>query len=191
MSSSGDLTATQLAYLNRALRLVGPTLVCPTAFCFYNATSILSGLIYYRQFDALRPLQASLIGFGSAVLLAGVWVVSVKPVPAQGCPSPSSSSAAAAASAVAAQTGGRDGGITGVRGRKDKVGAAGSGRGDGDAGSGLSMDEMGGYDDDDDFVDSEDDDDDESDDESDDGLGALSRLASCQPPLLPTQIADP
>lgn len=26
----------QLFYLNRALRLVGPTLICPLAFCFYN-----------------------------------------------------------------------------------------------------------------------------------------------------------
>ncbi|KWU43633.1 hypothetical protein RHOSPDRAFT_9622, partial [Rhodotorula sp. JG-1b] len=69
----------QLSYLNRALRLVGPTLVCPTAFCFYNAASILSGLIYYRQFDALRPVQGFLIALGSVVLLGGVWIVSVKP----------------------------------------------------------------------------------------------------------------
>ncbi|GAA6001751.1 hypothetical protein JCM10207_002296 [Rhodosporidiobolus poonsookiae] len=67
----------QLSYLNRALRLVGPTLVCPLAFCFYNTTSIASGLIYYRQTDALSPLQGALVGLGVAVLLAGVWVVSV------------------------------------------------------------------------------------------------------------------
>ncbi|GAA5864497.1 hypothetical protein JCM3774_005146 [Rhodotorula dairenensis] len=136
----------QLSYLNRALRLVGPTLVCPTAFCFYNATSILSGLIFYRQFDALGPLQASLIGLGSAVLLGGVWIVSVKPVPRP--------SAAAR---------GADGGVTGKkRGRKDKIGA---GNGERDAGSGMSMDEMGDDDGDDNDVASEDDDED-----SDDGL---------------------
>ncbi|GJN91686.1 hypothetical protein Rhopal_004709-T1 [Rhodotorula paludigena] len=69
----------QLSYLNRALRLVGPTLVCPLAFCFYNTASILSGLIFYRQADALAPLQGAMIALGCAVLLAGVWVVSVKP----------------------------------------------------------------------------------------------------------------
>lgn len=68
----------QLSYLNRALRLVGPTLVCPLAFCFYNTTSIASGLIYYRQVDALSVLQVSMIVFGVLLLLAGVWLVSVK-----------------------------------------------------------------------------------------------------------------
>ncbi|GAA5944628.1 hypothetical protein JCM10213_008090 [Rhodosporidiobolus nylandii] len=68
----------QLSYLNRALRLAGPTLICPLAFCFYNSTSIASGLIYYAQVDALSPLQGGMVGLGCAVLLAGVWVVSVK-----------------------------------------------------------------------------------------------------------------
>ncbi|GAA6035208.1 hypothetical protein JCM8097_006420 [Rhodosporidiobolus ruineniae] len=68
----------QLSYLNRALRLSGPTLVCPLAFCFYNTSSIVSGLIYYRQVDALSRVQVALVALGSAVLLAGVWVVSVK-----------------------------------------------------------------------------------------------------------------
>ncbi|GAA5857153.1 hypothetical protein JCM8547_009341 [Rhodosporidiobolus lusitaniae] len=67
----------QLSYLNRALRLVGPTLVCPLAFCFYNTTSIASGLTYYKQVDALSRMQIGLVSLGCAVLLAGVWVVSV------------------------------------------------------------------------------------------------------------------
>ncbi|GAA5930134.1 hypothetical protein JCM1841_002322 [Sporobolomyces salmonicolor] len=68
----------QLSYLNRALRLVGPTLVCPLAFCFYNSSSIASGLIYYNQWDDLSGLQIGLVGLGIVVLLAGVWVVSLK-----------------------------------------------------------------------------------------------------------------
>lgn len=34
----------QLWYLNKSLRLVGPTLICPLAFCFYNLSSIFNGL---------------------------------------------------------------------------------------------------------------------------------------------------
>ncbi|PRQ72641.1 hypothetical protein AAT19DRAFT_16565 [Rhodotorula toruloides] len=68
----------QLAYLNRALRLSGPTFVCPLSFCFYNTASIVSGIIYYRQADALSRLQGGMVGLGCTVLLAGVWVVSLK-----------------------------------------------------------------------------------------------------------------
>ncbi|BGP44873.1 hypothetical protein JCM10450v2_000688 [Rhodotorula kratochvilovae] len=71
----------QLAYLNRALRLVGPTLVCPLSFCFYNSASIASGLIFFKQVDALSRVQVSMVVLGSAVLLAGVWIVSVKAGP--------------------------------------------------------------------------------------------------------------
>ena len=66
----------QLFYLNRALRLLGPTLICPLAFCFYNLSSIISGLIYYDQWTQLSNLQFGLVGLGTAVLLAGVWIVS-------------------------------------------------------------------------------------------------------------------
>ncbi|GAA5832940.1 hypothetical protein JCM11251_000539 [Rhodosporidiobolus azoricus] len=68
----------QLSYLNRALRLSGPTLVCPLAFCFYNTSSIVSGLIYYRQVDALPGWKMVLVAGGCGVLLAGVWVVSIQ-----------------------------------------------------------------------------------------------------------------
>ncbi|GAA5958471.1 hypothetical protein JCM3765_007888 [Sporobolomyces pararoseus] len=68
----------QLAYLNRALRLVGPTLVCPLAFCFYNTCSIISGLIYYDQWDELSDLKICLVTLGIAILLGGVWIVSIK-----------------------------------------------------------------------------------------------------------------
>lgn len=68
----------KLTYLNRALRLVGPTLVCPLAFCFYNTCSIMSGLIYYDQWDELSSLKLGLVILGIAVLLGGVWIVSIK-----------------------------------------------------------------------------------------------------------------
>lgn len=68
----------QLFYLNRALRLVGPTLICPLAFCAYNLSSIVSGLIYYDQVDQLSWLQIALVTLGTVILLAGVWIVSIK-----------------------------------------------------------------------------------------------------------------
>ncbi|KAM0749825.1 hypothetical protein T439DRAFT_326722 [Meredithblackwellia eburnea MCA 4105] len=68
----------QLFYLNRALRLVGPTLICPLAFCFYNLSSMISGLIYYDQWDMLTNLQFGLVSLGTAILLAGVWIVSIR-----------------------------------------------------------------------------------------------------------------
>jgi hypothetical protein len=71
----------QLYYLNKALRLVGPTLICPLAFCFYNLSSIVSGLIYYDQWDQLSSLQFALVSLGTAILLAGVWIVSINPEP--------------------------------------------------------------------------------------------------------------
>ena len=33
----------QLFYLNHSLRLAGPALICPLAFCFYNISSIFGG----------------------------------------------------------------------------------------------------------------------------------------------------
>ncbi|KAK4705451.1 magnesium transporter, partial [Phenoliferia sp. Uapishka_3] len=68
----------QLFYLNRALRLLGPHLVCPLAFCAYNLSSIITGLIYYDQWDMLSSLQIGLVSLGTVILLAGVWIVSNK-----------------------------------------------------------------------------------------------------------------
>ncbi|SCV68537.1 BQ2448_658 [Microbotryum intermedium] len=74
----------QLFYLNRALRLVGPTLICPLAFCFYNLSSIISGLIYYDQWDQLTSLQFGLVALGTAILLGGVWILSIRSEEEQG-----------------------------------------------------------------------------------------------------------
>ncbi|KAK4057678.1 hypothetical protein OIO90_001326 [Microbotryomycetes sp. JL221] len=68
---------TQLWYLNRALRLIGPTLCCPLAYMAYALASMISGLIYYNQWDELSRLQFALVAVGTATLLTGVWTVSL------------------------------------------------------------------------------------------------------------------
>ncbi|MBW0513565.1 hypothetical protein O181_053280 [Austropuccinia psidii MF-1] len=67
----------QLWYLNKALRLVNPTLICPLAFCFYNLSSIISSLVYYDQIKLLSSIQILAISIGTLILLAGVWIVSL------------------------------------------------------------------------------------------------------------------
>ncbi|KAG8962686.1 hypothetical protein FRC00_009003 [Tulasnella sp. 408] len=67
----------QLWYLHKSLILANPTLVCPLAFCFYNISSIVNGLVYYDQLDLLTPLQLGLVILGTAILLSGVWAVSI------------------------------------------------------------------------------------------------------------------
>lgn len=67
----------QLWYLNKALRLADPTLVCPLAFCFYNTSSIALGLVYFNQLGALKATSLILVVLGTAILLAGVWIVSM------------------------------------------------------------------------------------------------------------------
>lgn len=47
------------------------------AFCFYNISSIVNGLVYYDQLDLLTPLQLGLVILGTAILLSGVWAVSI------------------------------------------------------------------------------------------------------------------
>ena len=85
----------QLWYLHKALVLADPTLVCPckcyhdtsketatynddiAAFCFYNLSSIVNGLVYFDQFSLIPPLYLGLVTLGIFVLLCGVWVVSI------------------------------------------------------------------------------------------------------------------
>ncbi|KAF8591828.1 hypothetical protein K439DRAFT_1643851 [Ramaria rubella] len=66
----------QLWYLHKSLVLANPILVCPLAFCFYNLSSIVNGLVYYDQFGALTTLHLYLVILGIFVLLGGVWAVS-------------------------------------------------------------------------------------------------------------------
>lgn len=67
----------QLWYLNKSLRLASPPLVCPLAFCFYNTSSIALGMVYFNQLGALSPLSITLVILGIAILLSGVWMVSL------------------------------------------------------------------------------------------------------------------
>lgn len=68
----------QLWYLNRGLRLADPAFVCPSAFCFYNFSSIINGLVYFDQLGQLPGWHVILVIVGMFVLLAGVWAVSVQ-----------------------------------------------------------------------------------------------------------------
>jgi hypothetical protein len=87
----------QLWYLHKGLVLADPTLVCPceclqskfdiycrltiyppAAFCFYNLSSIVNGLVYFDQFALISPLHLVLVAVGIIVLLVGVWVVSIQ-----------------------------------------------------------------------------------------------------------------
>lgn len=67
----------QLWYLNHALKWADPTLVCPLAFCTYNCTSIMLGLVYYDQVGVLSGTEARMVVSGTVVLLLGVWSVSL------------------------------------------------------------------------------------------------------------------
>lgn len=49
------------------------------AFCFYNISSIVNGLVYFDQFSLLSTLHLCLVMVGMVVLLAGVWIVSLPP----------------------------------------------------------------------------------------------------------------
>lgn len=48
------------------------------AFCFYNLSSIVNGLVYFDQFSLIPPMHLALVILGIFVLLGGVWVVSVQ-----------------------------------------------------------------------------------------------------------------
>jgi hypothetical protein len=69
----------QLWYLHKSLKIADPTLVCPLAFCAYNLSSIVNGLVYFNQFGALSAKQLSLVSLGIVILLGGVWAVSLQP----------------------------------------------------------------------------------------------------------------
>ncbi|CUA76662.1 hypothetical protein RSOLAG22IIIB_02129 [Rhizoctonia solani] len=74
----GIFALLQLWYLHKSLTYADPTLVCPLAFCSYNLSSIINGLIYFDQIAELTGLQLSLVITGIVVLLGGVWALSVQ-----------------------------------------------------------------------------------------------------------------
>lgn len=74
----GVFALLQLWYLHKSLTLADPTLVCPLAFCSYNLSSIINGLVYFDQISELTGLQLCLVSIGMLLLLGGVWAVSVQ-----------------------------------------------------------------------------------------------------------------
>ena len=48
------------------------------AFCFYNISSIVNGLIYFDQFSLLSPAHLALVIVGMVVLLSGVGALSAR-----------------------------------------------------------------------------------------------------------------
>ncbi|KAG8749046.1 hypothetical protein FRC12_013602 [Ceratobasidium sp. 428] len=74
----GIFALLQLWYLHKSLTLADPTLVCPLAFCFYNLSSIVNGLVYFDQISMLSALQLTLVILGIFILLGGVWAVSIQ-----------------------------------------------------------------------------------------------------------------
>ncbi|EUC66880.1 magnesium transporter NIPA protein [Rhizoctonia solani AG-3 Rhs1AP] len=74
----GIFALLQLWYLHKSLTYADPTLVCPLAFCSYNLSSIINGLVYFDQIAELTGLQLGLVCTGIAVLLGGVWALSVQ-----------------------------------------------------------------------------------------------------------------
>ncbi|KAI0365264.1 hypothetical protein BV20DRAFT_973458 [Pilatotrama ljubarskyi] len=69
----------QLWYMHKSLVLADPTLVCPLAFCFYNLSSIVNGLVYFDQFSLLSTTHLLLVLLGIVILLSGVWIISFPP----------------------------------------------------------------------------------------------------------------
>ncbi|KAH6917387.1 hypothetical protein BKA70DRAFT_1138900 [Coprinopsis sp. MPI-PUGE-AT-0042] len=74
----GVFALLQLWYLHKALVLADPILVCPSAFCLYNLSSIVNGLVYFDQISLIKPLYLCLVSLGIVILLCGVWVVSIQ-----------------------------------------------------------------------------------------------------------------
>lgn len=46
------------------------------AFCFYNLSSIVNGLVYFDQLSLIPWSHLALVGLGIVILLGGVWIVS-------------------------------------------------------------------------------------------------------------------
>ncbi|QRW05598.1 Magnesium transporter NIPA [Ceratobasidium sp. AG-Ba] len=74
----GVFALLQLWYLHKSLTLADPTLVCPLAFCFYNLSSIVNGLVYFDQISELSGFHLTLVILGIFILLGGVWAVSIQ-----------------------------------------------------------------------------------------------------------------
>lgn len=69
---------TQLYYLNRGLRMCTTSMLYPLNFSVYNITTIIDGLIYYKQGAQLTKVQIGMVVLGIILLLLGVAGLSFK-----------------------------------------------------------------------------------------------------------------
>lgn len=68
----------QLYYLNRGLRMCSTSILYPLNFSIYNITTIVDGIIYYKEGSQLSGLHIGLVVLGVVLLLAGVLGLSWK-----------------------------------------------------------------------------------------------------------------
>jgi magnesium transporter len=65
----------QVIYINRAMKNHDSTLVVPTNFVFFTISAILSGIIYYNEFDGLTMTQVLLFLLGCMFSFIGVFLI--------------------------------------------------------------------------------------------------------------------
>ena len=87
-------------HLNKGLRLFQAVLIVPTMQIMWTLLSIVSGGLYYQEFDKFTALQFGMFGLGVALILAGVLMLTVTTNNAKPVSSPASAAAVARASAT-------------------------------------------------------------------------------------------
>lgn len=65
----------QVRYLNQAMAVFDATVVMPTNFVFFTVSAILSGIIFYGEFNGLSVLQVFMFCFGAVVSFIGVYFI--------------------------------------------------------------------------------------------------------------------
>lgn len=65
----------QVRYLNQAMAVFDAQVVMPTNFVFFTVSAILSGIIFYGEFNGLTVLQVFMFCFGALVSFIGVYFI--------------------------------------------------------------------------------------------------------------------
>lgn len=65
----------QVRYLNKAMAEFDASVVMPTNFVFFTVSAILSGIIFYGEFNGLSVLQVFMFCFGAVVSFIGVYFI--------------------------------------------------------------------------------------------------------------------
>ena len=61
------ISTSQVRYLNKAMAEFDASVVMPTNFVFFTVSAILSGIIFYGEFDGLTVLQVKRLEDGSTL----------------------------------------------------------------------------------------------------------------------------